>query len=122
MGKSGKDIKWNPITKRYEIPGMIVEEEEAPPPPPKMSVKKTEKKEEKKQTNRYASSFIEVSDNNLDQDSNFKPPPIDDVFNQPSKPVAFKVEVDEEGVEEVKEEEPEPIETPKSESNYYERE
>jgi hypothetical protein len=36
MGQAGKDIKWDPIKKRYVFPGADLTEEEKVAPPPKM--------------------------------------------------------------------------------------
>lgn len=74
-GSSGKSLQWDPIKKRWKIPGAELEEEEVKvAPPPKFGGVKTA---EARPMNRYASSFIEVAGAPLDTE--FKPPSIDDM-------------------------------------------
>ena len=55
-GSSGKSLQWDPIKKRWKIPGAELEEEEVKvAPPPKFGGVKTA---EARPVNRYASSFI----------------------------------------------------------------
>ena len=80
MGKRASELKWDPVKRRYIIPGVEMEEEEAPPPPPPKPKETT--KSESKPVSRFASNFGGDILGGDDGDDSYKPPAIDDLFSQ----------------------------------------
>ena len=98
MGKSGSGIVWDPVLRRYKIPGVNLEEEmAAPPPPPKIKKKVVVEEEEKKPvptTTRTPASFIDLA---APDDDEYKPAfDLDGAFGAPPPKPMKHVDSDEE--------------------------